>query len=602
MENLTWRNIFFFIVTITYMKRMIILTVLILSVGSLWAEDQTNSSLTAKEKQTLAPLPQETIPIEINEEQKLANEFEQIKEDRILRIRNELVVMESQINSLKRKLEETDLDMVSKIQADSQLNAYKKEYEKKLFLFIETATDIDLNHSTAVKPKTDFFTDIQQILSPALNSIKQLSEKPRQIQELMDKAKDIEVRYQDAVKAQTRLETMLKKNDKKALFIKFKQSIKKAEEYVKELGIQREDIKFKIIKIEKDQEPFITTFSNLILDFIKTKGLNLLFALVIFIAIFWGFRIGQGRFISVISYRINRSDKKESYQWIVRPIRVLYNVFSIAFAFFLSILTLYALNDWVLVTFILITVAALVWSSKGYLPLFLEQSKIVLNLGAIREGERIMYHGIPWQIKSLGYYCHLYNPVLSGGFLRINTRELLTVHSRRIVDKEPWFPTKTGDWVELDNKFAQVILQSPEQVILKSLGEEKTIFKADEFYSKAPTNLSQGFAIEFIFGVDYQHQKILFTELIPTFKERIEKVLHEKHEDMKESLGDLSIEFIQAGASSLDLRFFLKCNGNVASKKQFLTRSVQKEFVNVCNDNNYVIPFNQLTVHMEKHG
>lgn len=538
---------------------------------------------------------------ELDEEERLVNEFEQIKEERLIRIRNEMVALRSQINKLNKKINESDLDMVSKIQADSQLSSLQKEYAKKRYLFIETATEVDLNQSNKKKEKTNFLDDIQQILSPALNSIKQVSERPRQIQELMEQREVVEQRYQEAVAAQKKLEELLKTNKKKSLHWKLKESIATTKEYVKRLGIQREDLKFKIIKIEKDQEPFITSFSKLILDFLKTKGANLFIALLIFVAVYWSFRIGKARFISVISYRINKSDKKDTYQWLIRPIRVLYSVFSISFAFFLAILTLYALNDWVLVTFILITVAALVWSSKGYFPLFLEQSKIVLNLGAIREGERVIYEGIPWQIKNLGYHCHLYNPVLSGGFLRINTRELLSSHSRRIIEKEPWFPTKTGDWVEINGKFGQVILQSPEQVILKSLGEEKTIFKASDFYAAAPVNLSQGFAVEFLFGVDYSHQPILLKEVIPTFKERIQTAIEKKHEDLKESMQEVTIEFAQAGASSLDLRFFLKCSGNIAAKKLALMRSIQAEFVRVCNEKDYVIPFNQLTVHMEKH-
>lgn len=575
------------------MKSLLLLSLLLFTLASTYAQDETAEDKKNSDSEIVVEKP-------LDEEEKLINEFEQIKEERLIRIRNEMVSLRAQINKLNKKINESDLDMVSKIQADSQLSSLQKEYEKKRYLFIETATEVDLNQSNKKKEKTDFLDDIQQILSPALNSIKQVSERPRQIQELMDRRETIEEMYQEAVRAQKKLEELLKNNKKKSLHWKLKESIATTKEYVKRLGIKREDLKFKIIKIEKDQEPFITSFSKLILDFFKTKGANLFIALLIFISVFWSFRLGKSRFISVISYRINKSDKKETYQWLVRPIRVLYSVFSISFAFFLAILTLYALNDWVLVTFILITVAALVWSSKGYFPLFLEQSKIVLNLGAIREGERVIYDGIPWQIKSLGYHCRLYNPVLSGGYLRINTRELLTLHSRRIIDKEPWFPTKTGDWVEVDDKFAQVILQSPEQVILKSLGEEKTIYKASEFYSKAPKNLSQGFAIEFIFGVDYSHQSILLTEVIPTFKERIQKAIDKKHEDLKESMQDVMIEFMQAGASSLDLRLFLKCSGNIAAKKLFLMRSIQAEFVAVCNEKNYIIPFNQLTVHMEK--
>ena len=537
-------------------------------------------------------------PAEIIVEEK-AQEFEQIKLERLKRIRNELVTLQARVNESKKKLRSDNLDMVPRIQEESKLNSYETEYEKKRLLFIETATSINLNQEIKSQEKANFFQDLQDILAPALMSIKQISDRPRQIQTLNERREQVEKKYQEAQTAKKRLEKFLKNNDHKELKWKLKESLKVTEDLIQKLEIDREDIKFKIIKIESDQEPFITKFSSIILDFFKTKGLNLLLSLITFILVFWLFKTGKTKFISIILFRINKSENKELYQWIVRPIRVIYNVISTLFAFLLAILTLYALNDWVLVTLILFVIAALIWSSKQYFPQFLEQSKIVLNLGSIREDERVMFNGLPWQIKSLGYHCRLYNPVLSGGFLRVNTRDMMSLCSRRVVDSEPWFPTKTGDWIQLEKTIAQVTLQSPEQVIVKTLGGENIVYQANKFYEKEPKNLSNGFAVEFLFGLDYAHQAILFSEVIPTFKEAIDEYIPKSFPQLTESIIDFSIEFSQAGASSLDLRIFLKCKGTAASKKQALTRAIQSELVRVCTEKGYVIPFNQLTVHMQ---
>ena len=527
-------------------------------------------------------------------------EFEQIKMDRLKRIRNELVTMKSEINKTKKILEDENLDMVSKIQAESRLNSLEKEYEKKQFLFIETATNIHLNDDTKPKEKTTFLEDLQQILSPVLNSFKQISDRPREIQELQALSDAVEARYQEALKAQKRLAEFLKDNKDGSLKWKLRESIQKTDQLVEKLSIQREDLKFRIIKIESDQEPFIQTFSNVILDFFKTKGLHLFLALMIFIAVLWTLSIIRPKLMSVLLFQINRLEKRENYRWMLRPIRVIYNAFAMILAFLFGILTLYALNDWVLVTLILIIVAALVWSSKQYFPVFLAQSKIILNLGSIRENERVFFQGLPWEIKSLGYYCRLYNPVLSGGFLRVNTKDIMQLCSRRIVEGEPWFPTKTGDWVAIDGKYAKVILQSPEQVLLRTIGTEAIAYSASDFYAKNPINHSNGFCVEFLFGLDYSHQQVLFTEVIPNFTEEITATLEKKFINYKDNFEGLTIEFAQAGASSLDLRFFVKVKGSLASKKFMIKRAIQACFVEVCNEHNYIIPFNQLTVHMEK--
>ncbi len=527
-------------------------------------------------------------------------EFKQIKMDRLQRIRNELVTLKSRINELKKILAGDDIAMFEQVHNENRLSSLQKEYEQKQFLFIETVTNIHLNDETKKLDKTTFLVDLQQILSPLLKSFKQISERPRQVQELREKSESVELHYQDALLATKKLEGFLKTNKNKDLTWKLREAIKISKKLSKRLGIESEDLKFRIIKIESDQEPFIQTFSLVILDFFKNKGFNLFLAFIISGGVFWGFRVVQGKFLSIILYQINRSEKRESYQWLIRPIRVIYSFLSIVLAFLFGILTLYALNDWLLVTIILIIVAALVWSSKQYLPNFLAQSKVVLNLGSIRENERVFFQGIPWEIKGLGYYCRLYNPVLSGGFLRVNTKDIINLCSRRIIDNEPWFPTKTGDWILIDELYAQVILQSPEQVMLKTIGSEVINYKASEFFGKNPKNHSNGFCIEFLFGLDYSLQKIMFSEVIPNFKNKIQSVLEDQFAEYKEVFDGLTIEFAKAGASSLDLRFFVKVKGSMASKKFVITRSIQASFIEVCNEHEYIIPFNQLTVHMEK--
>jgi hypothetical protein len=525
------------------------------------------------------------------------DDFELVKTQRLKRIRRELVQLNSEIKSINKELK-GDIGMMSRIQNEAKLNNLELEYEKKKNLFIETITNINLGHDRRKKQKTTFSDDIKQILDPALNTFKRISEKPRQIQELSEEMESLQERYANAQEAKVKLDLFLKENTNKSLKWKLKESIKTTEELIKSLKVKLEDLQYKIVKIEENEESIVTTFSAIIFEFIKTKGKNLILSLIVFLTFFWLFKIGQAKFIDIVLFRVSRSNSKEVYNWIIRPTRVIYNVLTTFVSFFLSILTLYVLNDWVLVTLILITFAALIWSSKQYLPIFLEQSKIVLNLGSVREGERVIYNGLPWKIDSLGYYCKLSNPFLSGGSLRVNTKELINSHSRRADENEPWFPTREGDWVLIGESYGQVTLQSPEQVVLKLAGGETRYYPAKEYYQITPQNYSLGFAIDFVIGLDYNLQQNLFEEVIPKFRENIQKVLFQKHPELQGKVLDTQIDFLRANASSLDLKFFMKCSGDVAHMKLSLERSFQAECVKVCNENNYTIPFNQLTVHM----
>lgn len=534
---------------------------------------------------------------ELTVEELEIKEFESVKTQRLKRIRTELIRLTTRINELKKELDQ-DADMVTRLKSEPEIRRLKKEYDKQRFLFIETITNINFTDHTKKRVETTFSEDIKEILEPALNTFKKVSERPRQIQALQEEKELLDKRYSDAKNAIKKLEDFQVKNKHKSLKYKLKESLKVTKKILNETKVKLEDIQFKIIKMEKNEKSIVSTFSILILEFIKTKGKNLFLAFIVFLTFFWLSKLGQNRFINLVLYRVSRSENKEIYAWVVRPTRVIYTTVTTLVAFFMSILTLYVLNDWLLVTLIIILFCAIIWSSKQYIPLFLEQTKIVLNLGSVREGERVMFDGLPWRIDQLGYYCKLSNPYLSSGRLRVNTKELISAHSRRAEESEPWFPTQVNDWVEVEEVYGKVIFQSPDQVILELPGGENRYYTAKDFYSKQIYNFSRGFAVEFFFGVDYNLQEELFDKVLPKFQSGIENMLYQKHPELQGKVHKIEVGFHLANASSLDLRFFMVCSGEVSHLKLILERSIQAEFVKICNENSYVIPFQQLTVHM----
>ena len=60
---------------------------------------------------------------------------------------------------------------------------------------------------------------------------------------------------------------------------------------------------------------------------------------------------------------------------------------------------------------------------------------------------------------------------------------------------------------------------------------------------------------------------------------------------------NLSVEFLQAGPSSLDLVVLADFKGEAAALAKRIERALQRWCVDCCNANNWEIPFPQLTVH-----
>ena len=245
--------------------------------------------------------------------------------------------------------------------------------------------------------------------------------------------------------------------------------------------------------------------------------------------------------------------------------------------------------------FIILLVGA-AWAIERSLPNYFAEAKLMLNLGSVREGERIFYHDLPWQVGRLGYFTCLQNPLLEGGELSIPLRELVAYNSRRFSEGEAWFPSRRGDFVILaDGTYGQVLAQTPELVQLQSQHAIKS-YRTSAFIEQHPRNLSlQGFSLLMTFGLDYQHQSLITGDIIDLFENELRDGLSRL--DTSTSLTGLRVEFKAAAASSLDLLAIVTYKGEAAGQYFSLQRRMQAIAVDACNRHGWVIPFEQITVH-----
>ena len=114
--------------------------------------------------------------------------FEKIKNERLLRIRGELVKLQNQVYEINSTLEETT-DSVEKFKLEVKLSKLMKEESMKRLEFIETATNINISihKEESESKKTTLSESIQAVLEPAFEGLRSISERPRKIQALKDK-------------------------------------------------------------------------------------------------------------------------------------------------------------------------------------------------------------------------------------------------------------------------------------------------------------------------------------------------------------------------------------------------------------------------------
>ena len=461
--------------------------------------------------------------------------------------------------------------------------------------FARTASGFDVSEITSDdKEDINLESEIRELLAPIIIELKGITNRPRRIEQLnrkLNKAKQVQEKVQQAM---ARIKNVLDQVDDGALKARL-QTL--AQDWLQRGQQLQSEIAYLQLSLEeelKNNPSIVSTLTRLTESFFKKRGRNILLSAGAFL-----FVILLMRFVGRQVERRLKSEKIVRSMTSRRLIALTYGICTYSLAVVSMLLVLYSAGDWVLLGIVLLLLLGLGWSARVSLPLYIEQAKLLLNLGTVRKGERIVIDGIPWKVMTIGYYSILANPNLSGGVLRLRLKDLVDKSSRPATASEPWFPCRQGDWILLaDETFGQVDMQTPELVRLKLFGDTPKTYITTDFLSQCPQNLSDGFAVRLTFGLDYKYQKIITTEIPAMVEHAIREALETAGYALQ--VQSLSVSFMEAAASSLDLICIGCFTGDAAANFKFLKMIFAQACVEAANTHGWEIPFTQLTLHQAK--
>jgi hypothetical protein len=255
----------------------------------------------------------------------------------------------------------------------------------------------------------------------------------------------------------------------------------------------------------------------------------------------------------------------------------------------------YIARDWMLMSLAILIFIGVLWTMRLAVPKFWKQALLLLNIGSMREGERIMLHGVPWKVKRINVFTEVVNISL-GITLKLPIAKLADTVSRPCRDDEPWFPCRKNDWVILsDGTRGEVTSLSHEMVELVQRGGAHKVYQTGDFLALSPLNLSSGFRVKIPFGISYDLQKTVTRHVPDILAAYLKRKM--KEAGYGKNLRMLRVDFNAAGASSLDLLVLADFDGEMAPLYNRIQRHIQEWCVDACSENGWEIPFPQLTVH-----
>lgn len=496
---------------------------------------------------------------------------------------------ESQVDQLQQTLVAAQ-DEVTRQESAQKLRDAKGEFEEQRRQFEEFAVEIDLRPFTKeVETSFDWQQELGKLLKPIMAELENATAESRAVGELRAAISDMSERKDLASEAVDNLEALLAETPSPALTSRLTKRLSHWKRIESDASNRHTALDLQLQNRLAERQSMLDETTGFAKNFIRTRGLNLLLAIGTFCIVFFGVR-------ALMSLLTKMKRGKQEKNFTSRLTALLMHMLSIVGGLVAMMLVFNMVGDWFMLGIIIIFLLGLGWASINTLPAHVETVKLVLNIGMVKENERVEFEGVPYNVEALGLSARLVNPLLDGGERVFPVKALVGYHSRVPGEREEWFPTRTGDWVELsDGKMGRIAYQNPSSVQLVELGGAQTVYSTAAFVALNPKNLSTNFRVLSTFGIDYKHQAIATTEVPGKMQAKLESGLPSSLG--KGKLLNVDVFFHAAAASSLDYEICVDVDGAAAPSLPIIKNAIQQILVDACNENGWEIPFTQITVH-----
>lgn len=439
----------------------------------------------------------------------------------------------------------------------------------------------------------DWREEIEEISRPLLSTLKELTAKPRQVDSLR---RDIDRRTNQLKVIDRALESIRAIRDQglpngtvepvNQLQATWEQ---RRDDIVRALDISR----FKLDNLRAEGVNWRSAVQEAVTGFFSGRGLTLLLALGVSLAVWLLLKLLLGLYLRWL-YRSPGDTGASRAPLILYS----YRLATAALVVIAVLMVFYIRGDVLLLTLALIALAGAALALRQTLPRYAAEIRLLLGVGPVRERERLVFGGIPFQVESLSVYSVLRNPVLDG-VLRLPLHTMNEYVSRPAA-REPWFPCLPGEYIQLPGEQVGQVLRQTIEVVEVGVRDSVVQFRTPDFIAQNVRNLSrEGFGIAGTFGIDYRHQDICL-DVVP---DRLRTALraHFDEAGLGDAVRSILVEFKTAAASSLDYQIYVVMDGEAAQAYFRAQRLIQQACVAACNREGWVIPFTQVTVHTE-HG
>jgi len=470
--------------------------------------------------------------------------------------------------NLREAMKTAEADSVPDLEADiAELNQEIKSLQYSFEQLAAGEVDISLFNQQA--ETMEWREQLTLILTPLLQNLERLTEKPRRIEELRARIAFASAQVANTEEALASMRSALEAVEAEKTRTSLQRLVDSWSEQQEELQQEIASSNLQLTNLQRTDGPIWTRARDALWGFVTGRGLTLVIATIVGLTVWIILKLTT----RIFTQRGQGEDTKH-FRTRQRLVHYGFKILTVALVMISVLVVFYTRGDVLLMAISFLLVAGIALGLRHTVPRFIEETRLLLNFGSIREDERVIYRGLPWKVTKLNI--------------------------SRPAGKESWAPASKHDYILLDDgEICKVLNLSPEHVELENLAGTKRTMVTTEFFTIHFLNLSrsEAFSVSSTFGIGYSHQQDS-VQLVPeTFRQAILQALH--NTDMTNDVISVSVELEAAGASSLDYWIGVKMSSNAAKSYFRISRLIQQVCVTTCTEKNWDIPFPQLTLHRQ---
>jgi hypothetical protein len=498
-------------------------------------------------------------------------------------MKTDMEALGKQLSAARTEAERNDIQaQLDKLGAD--LNTTNRNLRE-----IAAGADID---SLRAEEETSFNLqeEVFALLRPAIKEMKDMTSHVRLKSDLKDKIAYYQGKLPITERAVANITGLLKQTQDESLQVKLQSMLADWQKQLTFVQSELQSAELQLDKLQRSEASLAETSQSYLKSFFQKRGFYLTQALLVVLAVVLLSRLSYAMMVKLIpGYRkVHRS-------FPIRLLDLMHRILTGLLVILGPMVVFYVVEDWVLFSLGILLLLGIGLTLRQALPRYWQQIQLFLNIGSVREGERITLDGLPWLVRQINFYSLLENPVAQLS-QRVRIVDLVEQKSRPVKKDEPWFPCVRGDWVLLsDGMRGKVTGISQELVELIERGGAHRTYPTADFLGLSPRNLTTNFRVKETIGITYSLQKESVTTIPEILRAHVEKRIAD--EGYADKLLNLRVEFECANTSSLDIVVIADFDGSVADLYNRLRRAIQRWCVEACTENGWEIPFTQLTLH-----